>query len=103
MHAAYCTMLSLLIYRLSPLVDRKIIEDKDPAVSGFRTGPVPWQQLSDFLGSIQDMREKHCSRFVSELPLLIMKLGLGIILETYKAFEVGMGEQAVSRYGIITC
>lgn len=87
-------MLSLLIYRLSPLVDRKIIEDKDPAVSGFRTGPVPWQQLSD-------MREKHCSRFVSELPLLIMKLG--IILETYKAFEVGMGEQAVSRYGIITC
>lgn len=34
------------------------------------------------------------SRFVCELPLLIMKLSFNVILETYKALE-GKGEQGV--------
>lgn len=36
------------------------------------------------------------SRFVCELPLLIMKLSFNIILETYKGLEVAKGEQGAS-------
>ena len=32
-----------------------------------------------------------------------MKLGFGIILETYKALEVGNGKQGASSYRRISC
>lgn len=50
--ARCCHRCSLLI----SLVDRKILEDKGPAVSGVRTGPAPWPWLSDLLGNIWDTR-----------------------------------------------
>lgn len=47
---------------LLPLVDKKITEVKGPAVSGLRTGPVPWQQLGDPLGSIWATREVYLGK-----------------------------------------
>lgn len=43
------------------------------------------------------------SELASDLPLFIMKLDFGIILETYKALEVRGGKQGASSYRRIFC
>ena len=91
-------MLSLLVYFLFPLLDRKITEVKGPAGSGLRTESAPWQ------GSIGDTRRWYIySRFVSELPLLSVTLGFGIALEVQKAFEVEAGEEGASYHRRTSC
>ena len=96
-------MLSLLVYCLSPLVDRKIMRTRAQLSQDLELGLFHGSSSVTCWGASGTRGRYICPRFVSEISLFLMKLRFGIMLKPHKALEVGLGEEGASHYRRISC